>query len=124
MTAGIFSTPPRPMKLLSVFTLAVGSLCFASCASVKKVGSSITAFSPSDLMPSRINVVAVREQDLQEITLGKERALAYSANKHAMAKRDSGLWGLFRGPVDFKEPTLPADTGAVLGEGLLPPKMN
>jgi hypothetical protein len=111
------------MKPFHALLMAVGGLALASCASVKKAGSSLAAFSPTDLMPARVKVVEVREKDLQEITLGKERALAYSANKHAIAKRESGFWNIFRGPVEFKEPTLPAGD-PVMGDGLLPPKIN
>lgn len=109
------------MKPYHASLLAVGGLAFVSCASVKKAGSSLAAFSPSDLMPSRVKVVEVRQKDLQEITLGKERALAYAANKQAIARRDSGFWNFFRGPVEFKEPTLPAGDPAT-GDGLLPPR--
>jgi len=111
------------MKPYHALLLAVGGLALASCASVKKAGSSLAAFSPNDLMPARVKVVEVRNKDLQEITLGKERALAYAANRQAIAKREPGFWNFFRGPVEFKEPTLPAG-GSVMGDGLLPPKIN
>jgi hypothetical protein len=111
------------MTLYHASLLVIGGLALASCASVKKAGSSLAALSPTNLMPARVKVVEVREKDLQEIQLGKERALAYAANKQAIAKRDSGFWNLFRGPVNFKEPVLPSGDTA-LGDGLLPPKIN
>jgi hypothetical protein len=111
------------MKPYPASLLAIGGLALASCASVKKAGSSLAAFSPTHLMPPRVKVVEVREKDLREIPLGKERALAYVTNKQVIAKREPGFWNLFRGPVEFKEPALPlGDT--THGDGLLPPKMN
>ena len=93
--------------------------------SMAKAGDAVTKFSVTDLMPSKIKVVEVREKDLQEIQLGKERALAYSSHRDAVAgKSDRGFWGFFRGPVEFKEPVLPADGDPALSEGLLPPKLN
>ncbi|HEY8962569.1 MAG TPA: hypothetical protein VIM57_10225 [Luteolibacter sp.] len=111
------------MNLYHVARMVVGGLLLSSCASVKKAGSSLAAFSPGDLMPARVKVVEVREKDLREIPSGKERAIAYTANKQAVAKRDSGFWNFFRGPVDFKEPALPAG-GSAMEDGLLPPKIN
>lgn len=77
----------------------------------------IARFSFSDLLPSRVPVVAVREKDLKDIQLGKEKAMAYQQNRGFF-----GSW--FGNPVDFKEPELP--TGGLDNPefGLLPPKDN
>lgn len=82
--------------------------------------SRVSTFSITDLMPSRVKVVEVREKDLREMPLGKERALAYEAKKQSIASR--GFW-FFKGQVDFKEPTLPSDSGSMDGS-LLPPRAN
>lgn len=75
----------------------------------------IARFSFSDLLPSRVPIVEVREKDLREMQLGKDKALAY--------QRSRGFFSSWFGkPVDFKEPTLP-DGGLDNPEfGLLPPK--
>ncbi|MEM1085512.1 MAG: hypothetical protein AAGI48_15475 [Verrucomicrobiota bacterium] len=59
-----------------------------------------------------VPVVEAREDDLKELESGEDKALAY--------QRNNGFWSFFGGPVDFEEPTLPDDGGAIDG-GLLPP---
>ena len=69
------------------------------------------------LLPGRkVDVVEVREKDLEEMPLGHERALAFDREK----KR--GFW-VFGGPVDFHEPDLP-EAGSELDGSLLPPRPN
>jgi len=113
-------------------------LPLASCASMKKAGSAVAhvsgsmskagdavaKFSVSDLMPSKIKVVEVREKDLKEVTLGKDKALAYASGHDTLAQRKRGFFDFFRGPVEFKEPMLPAVSDPAMDEGLLPPKIN
>ena len=98
---------------------AIGSLRNATASGVTK----LSQFSVTDLMPARVGVVEVREKDLKEMPLGKERALAYEAKKQAIASRQGGGFWFFKGPVDFKEPTLPNEAGATDGS-LLPPRTN
>ncbi len=76
----------------------------------------IARFSFSDLMPSRVPVVEVREKDLKEMKLGKDKALAYQKSRSSFF----GSW--FGKPVDFKEPALPAGELDNPEFGLLPPK--
>ncbi len=75
----------------------------------------VARFSLADLFPSRVPIVQVREKDLREIPLGRDKALAYQ-------KQGAFFPSWFGGPVDFKEPSLP--TGALDNPefGLLPPK--
>ncbi len=111
-------------------SLAAGACCVAvvSCGTLRSVKtatvsgfSKVSNFSVSDLFPSKVKVVKVRPKDLKELPLGKERALAYEANKDSLAARPGrGFW-FFNGPVDFKEPSLPSDSGNLDGS-LLPPR--
>ncbi|OYV04435.1 MAG: hypothetical protein CFE26_16900, partial [Verrucomicrobiales bacterium VVV1] len=102
----------------------------ASCgaiSSIKKATvsgvSKLSKFSVTDLMPARVGIAKVREKDLKEMPLGKERALAYEAKKQSLASNRSGGFWFFKGPVDFKEPSLPTEAGSMDGS-LLPPKAN
>jgi hypothetical protein len=92
--------------------------------SMSKAGDAVAKFSVSDLMPSKIKVVEVREKDLKEVTLGKDKALAYANGHDSLAQRKRGFFDFFRGPVEFKEPMLPAMSDPAMDEGLLPPKIN
>lgn len=99
-----------------------------SCATVDKLGSGslalvknttskvsqLSEMAVDKIRPPGVKVVEVREKDLKKLPTGQERALAYeNTRKH-------GFW-FFNGPVDFKEPTLPAPGGEMDGS-LLPPK--
>lgn len=84
--------------------------------SVAKVSESVSE-GVSNLLPSRVPVVEVREKDLKEMPLGDERALAYRK------QRERSFW-FFSGPVDFEEPDLPDEGELDLSTGLLPPKTN
>jgi hypothetical protein len=115
----------------SLRLLCVSSSCalFASCGALGSIKnatvsgvSHLSTFSVTDLMPARVGVVEVRQKDLKELPLGKERAMAYEAKKQNLASRGGGFW-FFKGPVDFKEPTLPSETGSSDGS-LLPPRAN
>lgn len=111
------STCVAPLCLMLASCSAMHSLKDKTTAGLTKV----SRFSVSDLMPSRIDVVEVRQKDLKEIQTGQEKALAFENTRR---QRDSGgFWGFFKGPVDFKEPNLPNNSGAMDGS-LLPPRAN
>jgi hypothetical protein len=102
-----------------ILTGCAASVLLASCGAVDAVTSStakatagISQFSIADLRPSKINVVEVREKDLKEMPLGKDRALAF--------ERKKSFWSFI--PVDFKEPALPEIEEGDPDGGLLPPK--
>lgn len=63
-------------------------------------------------MKPAVPVVEVREADLEKMPLGHEKALAYE-------KKRKSFWS-FRGPIDFKEPSMPEVTLEADGS-LLPP---
>ncbi len=95
------------------------SILFVSCESVNavksgtaKVTESISNFTLTDLSSAKINVVEVREKDLKEMPLGKDRALAYERKKF--------FWSLI--PLNFKEPDLPKIEEGEFDGSLLPPK--
>lgn len=129
----------RPRSLFLRFALPVALGALASCASIQKVGRGSVAAVKSTtratasgigslagkakmpdiagLLPGRkVDVVEVREKDLEELPLGHERALAFDREK----KR--GFW-VFGGPVEFNEPDLP-EAGSELDGSLLPPLPN
>lgn len=102
-----------------LLTGCAASMLLASCGAVDAVKTStakatagIGQFSLADLRPSKINVVEVREKDLKEMPLGKDRALAF--------ERKKSFWSFF--PGNFKEPDLPMIQEGELDGGLLPPK--
>ena len=108
---------------------AIAATCgLVSCAAVDKIGSGslalvektsakvsqLSEMAVDKIHPPGVKVVEVREKDLKKLPTGREQALAFE-NTH---KR--GFW-FFGGPVNFKEPTLPAPGGEMDGS-LLPPK--
>jgi len=116
--------------LLRLLCVSSGCALLASCGAIGSIKnatvsgvSKLSKFSVSDIMPARVGVVEVREKDLKELPLGKERALAYEARKQSLASRQGGGFWFFKGPVDFKEPTLPNEAGSLDGS-LLPPRSN
>ncbi|QTN31404.1 hypothetical protein HZ994_03360 [Akkermansiaceae bacterium] len=103
----------------SIFTGGIAPLLLVSCGAMESMKSTasnatkgISQFSLSDLRPSKIDVVEVREKDLKEMPLGKDRALAY--------ERKKSFWASFTGT--FKEPSLPAIDDSEIDGSLLPPK--
>lgn len=102
------------------------ALSFVSCAQVNHIKtatvggfskvSEVSKSSIAKLMPARIPVVEVREKDLKALPTGQEQAVAFEKS------RRNRFWNMFSGPVDFEEPVLPADVGALDGD-LLPPKV-
>lgn len=108
------------------FCCVLAAFSFVSCAQVNQlktatVGgfskvSEVSKASVAKLMPARIPVVEVREKDLKPLPTGEQQALAFEKS------RRNRFWNIFSGPVDFEEPTLPDNAGAMDGE-LLPPKV-
>ncbi|BCU79870.1 hypothetical protein [Luteolibacter sp. LG18] len=108
--------------------LAPVCLLLASCGAMHSLKDKTTAgltkvsrFSVTDLMPAKVKVVEVRQKDLKELPTGQERALAFENSRQR--QHEGGFWGFFKGPVDFKEPTLPNNAGVMDGS-LLPPRAN
>lgn len=119
--------PPdaRAMKSLPILIAwSTAAFGLSSCGTMdlaRKTGAAtsetldgLSKFSMTDLLPSRVKIVEVREKDLKKLPLGEERAIAYSTAKRR------GLW-FSDGPVDFKAPPLP-EAGVEMDGSLLPPK--
>jgi hypothetical protein len=118
-------------------TLLLSAALFASCGSVETIktstasgvskvgegfgkvgngiGSGFGKVADLTMSPFRpgVPVVEAREKELKELPSGQEQAIAYQQ------KQNQGFWS-FLGPLNFKEPALPGDGGAMDG-GLLPP---
>ncbi len=119
--------------LFVILSALILPIAFTSCGAVKTVGNAtkavgqtaakagkkVTQFSLADVMPAKVEVVEVRENDLKEMPLGKDRALAYQGTREVQQRRSSFF--SFTMPADFKEPTLP-DIGDDNIDLLLPPK--
>jgi len=106
------------MKAIARFaTVGLCSLSFISCSAVHSLADKTTAF----LLPPKVPIVKARPKDMKELPLGKDQALAFASGQES--RRGGGFWGFFRGPVDFKEPMLPHNTGTMDGS-LLPPRAN
>ncbi|WP_193214195.1 hypothetical protein [Luteolibacter marinus] len=101
------------------------ALTLASCGQMSQIKQATTGgftkvseaskASFAKLMPARVPIVEVRAEDLKDLPSGQEQALAFEKT------RRNRFW-IFSGPVDFEEPQLPDDTGAMNGD-LLPPKV-
>lgn len=112
--------------MLKTIAIAILSpLILASCGAVDTVKSTasnatkgISQFSLSDLRPAKVDIVEVREKDLKEMPLGKERALAFDQ------ERKRSFWSFAKSPekVNFKEPTLPTIEEGEIDGFLLPPR--
>jgi hypothetical protein len=107
--------------LKPLITGCAAATLLASCGTIdmvkntaSKATTGMSQFSLSDLRPSRVDVVEVREKDLKEMPLGKERALAFDR------ERKRSFWSFLNG--DFKEPTLPSIEEGDVDGSLLPPK--
>jgi hypothetical protein len=110
----------------------IAAVALASCAQVSQVKTAtVGGFSKmsgglakatdatfAKLMPPKIPVVEVREKDLKPLKTGQEQAVAFEKS------RRSRFWGIFSGPVDFKEPALPSDNGMMDGDLLPPPPVD
>jgi len=83
-------------------------------ASAANAGKGLKQFSLADLRPARVAVVEVREKELKEMPLGKERALAFEE------KKKRSFWSFL--PANFEEPSLPDVSNDGIDGSLLPPK--
>ena len=100
-----------------VFLVLAGPFGLGGCGGAGQgtAASKLSArFSVADLFPASVPIVKVREQDLRDLPLGHQRALAYAR------QRESGLWAQ-GGVADFVQPRLP-EPGAEIDGSLLPPK--
>jgi hypothetical protein len=114
--------------IISGGLMAVAML--ASCAAVKNSAAAVSektkamaanirlpdlADTPvARLMPAGgLKVVEPREEHMETMPTGHEKALAFRENKRR------GFW-FFGGPVDFEEPPLP-EAGSDMDGSLLPP---
>ena len=127
-----FSPAPR-MKIMFKaigFPLVAATLALSSCATVKDSVAAVQRTSKATtskmsaladrINPPDVKIVEVHEKDLKKLQTGEERVLAFEQSR----KRHfwSGYSPRFSGPVDFVEPTLPADGELQLDDSLLPPK--
>ncbi|WP_411827997.1 hypothetical protein [Luteolibacter sp. AS25] len=110
------------MKFFNSLSPALLALALSSCGAVSAVKSTasnatkaVTDFSITDLTSSGVDVVEVREKDLKEMPLGKDRAIAFEK------ERKRSFWS-FALPSDFEEPVLPEFTDGDMDGSLLPPK--
>lgn len=126
-------SPPfiKTMSRTLQLSTMVASLGLVSCATVSKVGQNSMAFvkntgtrvstlselAVNTIHPPAVKIVKVRENELKKQLTGQERALAFQNT------RKRSFFSFFRGPVDFKEPTLP-EAGGEMDGSLLPPKEN
>lgn len=76
--------------------------------------SKMRGFGLASLFGTPVEIVAVRDKDLKELPLGRERALAYEK------ERKSGFLASLGG-VNFIQPALP-EPGGIMDGSLLPPK--
>ncbi len=112
-------------KAPALLSMAGTMVLLASCGAVSKVSktsadlvrkstikvSAISEMASNAVRPPGIKVVEVREKDLKKQPTGQEQAMAFESKRRRP-------W-FFGGPVDFKEPTLPA-TGTEADGSLLP----
>jgi hypothetical protein len=109
-------------RLVLTLVIPLPFLLLGSCAGLDPDGTpaaKLAALSPvslASLKPARVKVVEVRENDLQDFPLGRERALAFKGTEFSRRP-------FFGGAVDFIEPDLP-HAGAELDGSLLPPLAN
>lgn len=68
---------------------------------------------PRPFWQPKVKIVEPRAKDLKDLPSGSELAMAYR-------KKQNGMFWIVGGPIDFKEPDLPAP-GLDLEDGLLPP---
>lgn len=111
MSPAILGAVILPITLTSCGTMKVVN------AAKEKTSSGVTALADASwgrLTKPKVQVVEVREKDLKDLPTGQEQALAFDN------RRKRSFWGLFSGPVDFKEPTGPVNAGELDGS-LLPP---
>ena len=106
---------------LSLISASLAVVAFSSCSGGFQETAAtrldtLAKFSFTDLMPSKVPVVEVREDQLKEMPLGSERALAFEQ------KQNQRRLASFRAPATFREPVLPVVTNPQAGFGVLPPR--
>ena len=127
----MFSSVMKHLPQSSPAFVIAACVVLSSCGSLRDAGNHSVAMvrqststvaekfsnlSLAGLLPGpHVEVVKVRDKDLKPLPTGHERALAFAS------ERKRGFW-FFGGPVDFKEPTLPAP-GSELDGSLLPPRI-
>jgi hypothetical protein len=104
----------RQSRLLALGAAGACALLLPSCSQLTAFGQSAAgkmselsrqSIAAIDrLRPKRVPVVEVRHKDLKEMPLGHDRAIAFQEKRR-------NAWWFFQGPVDFKEPELPAVSG-------------
>lgn len=104
------------MKFLCC-VLATGGL--VSCAQMNSMKTAAVEKWHNLPLPgrSRIPIVEPRQGEMRDFKTGHDQAVAFQKT------RSRRFFGIFSGPVDFKEPQLPADSSTMDG-GLLPPKVD
>jgi hypothetical protein len=118
--------PLMKAKSPAILGAVILPITLTSCGTMKvvqaakeKTSNGVTALADASwgrFTKPKVQVVEVREKDLKELPTGQEQALAFD-NRNNQRKRS--FWGIFSGPVDFKEPTLPLNSGELDGS-LLP----
>lgn len=106
----VFKKSMQPKSAFPVFCAVILPIVLGSCATSNQLVAKARGFSITDIRPAKVEVVEVREKDLKALPTGEERALAYQRS----GRRFFGLLG----PVNFKEPDLPAG-GEPMDGGLL-----
>ena len=108
---------PKLMKT-RLFNLCVpaGVIPFMACcagdgADTASLAAQAGRLLPGDLRPAKVAVVDVREEDLEALPSGEERALAF--------QRSGRGWSRPTAPLDLPEPDLPEDA-TLLNGSLLP----
>lgn len=111
-------------KSPAILALVILPVTLTSCGTMKvvratkeKTASGMTAIADASwgrLTKPKVQVVEVREKELKELPSGDQQVAAFDN------RRKRSFWGLFSGPVDYKEPTLPTSGGELDGS-LLPP---
>lgn len=110
-----------------VLAACILPLALSSCGTMKvvkaakdKTSSAMSGLADASIgrfMGPKIPVVEVRKKDLRDLPTGDQRILAMEEK----TKKRRSFW-FFGGPVDFKEPALPAaGTGGDAEGSLLPP---
>ena len=105
---------PVIRKIAPTSLTLTASLFLVSCSNFDGANLAAKPFkSVANLVPKRMPIAEVRTEDLKEITLGSEKALAYEKKQNR--KRFAFFRGLYKAPTLPDEQSLPADSG------ILPP---
>ena len=110
------NSPIAPaMKRITLTSLTLAaSLCLVSCGNFKAASLATKPFkSVANLIPKRIPIAEVRTKDLQKMTTGADKALAFEK------KQNRRRFAFFRSL--YKEPKLPDAQSLPADAGILPP---